>query len=632
MHPILRAWTGLAFGLTAALAAAAPVAPGDVLRFRQQDHRTDSGVVAASAIGRVEIDVLRLRQRSGLPSGYLNVATAQGWVVRNVPVPPVEAYPYSKLSTRFALGVSAGTRLGTLQASVDYSAAPLPGYSGTGQTHAVTPLVVAQGGGEGATVDPPEAPDLSAISFGNLQGGDDVVVQFDHPNIEAAMNQCVPMSVANSLQFLKDTAGLPVPHAHKPGLRESVAPGDDSLVGKIETQMNRSVTNRSTGSYTAFVGGLQGKLKYLAGNGLASRVQVTHWGDLAPNDVSASLGGTTMKSTGKGATVDFDAVMEAMRDGQNCEMDYTWDGGGHAVDLVAIGKTRGQHWVMHSSDVEQSSDSEGAGPAGSQFEYLGKPDASGRVFMSGTGQRVRLVICEKALPPPATVTVVERIDPAGHACCTEPPPQQLTVLRRAGSLSFTGSTGWLPLTGTVDASGSFTASSTTTVAGFPNVRSTFTGTYAEGVYDGTLTIGARGELPQSRPISYRLRVAEADAEPAPAMRANGYRRGVTVGSGDAVRLSVGMRAGRLAGTTVDWWLVAAVGDQLFHYDLAAGWRPGLAPTLTGALVDLPDFAVPTFDGLPAGTYTLYFGVDRRPNGVFDADLAHVEQTTLTVRP
>jgi hypothetical protein len=289
-----RAWAALWVLFAASGASSAPVDTGQGARFYQHDHLIDGGRVDATGIGRLEIDAVRLRQATGLPAGYVNVSTPQGWVVRNLPILAEATYPYAKLATRFALGVSTGTRVQTLDAAVDYSPAPLAAFAGAPVAQGVKPLAVAQAGGGEPTSGPPLPPNLSDISFGNLQGGNDVVVQFDHPNIEAAWNQCVPMSVANSLQFLKDTAGLPVPHAHKAGLRESASAGDDSLVGKIETAMNRPVRDRLDGDYTPFVGGLQGKLRYLAQNGLASRVEVTHWGDLAPNDVSVDAGGTSM--------------------------------------------------------------------------------------------------------------------------------------------------------------------------------------------------------------------------------------------------------------------------------------------------------------------------------------------------
>lgn len=601
------------------------------VRLVQEDHRLPSGTVVRTGIGRIEVDTVRLRQRTGLAAGYLNMATSQGWVVRNLPVMAPEVLPYSKVTSRFTLGVGSGTTVASLPAAIDYGAAPLTAYAGSPVAQAVRQRTTTQSGGGGPTTAPPAPPDLTGISF-DPTGANDVVVQFDHPNIEAANNQCVPMSVANSLQFLKNTTGLSLPHAHKAGLRESAEPGDDSLVGKIETAMNRTVIDRDNGEYTLFADGLAGKLRYLAGNGLASRVAVTHWGSISTSDVSVSVGGTAMRSTFRGRSINFDQVMEAMREGQNCEVDYVWPDGGHAVDLVAIGKTRGRPWIMHSSDVDQASDEEGGGPAGSVFEYLGTPDANGNVALSGSTRRAVMVICEKVLPEPAAVIVDERIDPAGHACCTQPPPGGMTVSRSGDRLTFNGAASWLPMTGTIGADGRYTVESSTTVAGFPNVRTRFTGTLSAGVYSGTISIGASGELPQGQPISYRVRVAEPAVATQPAMRVNGHRQSVAIPGGEMIQMSISMRAGALAGRRGDWWLAAYAGGQWYSYDLAsASWRPGLAATYTGPLVDIPYFALPAVDGLPPGIYDLYFGFDDVGNGTLDPSVVY-EKTSLVVRP
>lgn len=626
--------------LAGAPAAAIVVGPAQGVRLFQQHQVTAAGTFAHTDTGAVEVDAVRLRDAIGLAAGYLNVATASGWVVRNLPIQAEDVLPYAKVSSRFALGVATGTPVTSLAAAIDFAAEPATAFSGALLAQEVSVVTEALSGGGEAGGAPPPPPDLTAISFGTPQAGHDVAVQLDHPNIQAAWNQCVPMSVANSLQYLSNTAGLALPHAHKPGLRPDVSAGDDSLVGQIEQQMGRVVTSRASGQYTGFLDGLKGKLKYLARNGLAERVQVTHWGDVAAGNVTASAGGASMTSTGKGATVDFDAVMAAMREGQNCELDFTWPAGGglaaggHAVDLVAVGKTHGQHWIMHSSDVDQSSDSEGGGPAGSRFEYLGAPDASGRVFMSGTTQRVRLVICEKVLPPPVTVTVVELIDPAGHSCCVTPPPATMTVTRNGAALTLSGAASWLPLAGTVAADGRFDLQGSATVAGFPNVATRFTGTVANGVYDGTIAVGTNGALPTARPISWKVKLAEAVPPTRPAMRVNGYRQDVAIKARDAVKVSISMQAAALAGQPVDWWLVAGTADgQWLHFDLATmSWQPGLAATYTGPLVDIRYWGLPTLGGLPAGSYTFYFGIDTAPNGALDLGSAIYERTVLTVQP
>jgi len=636
-----RASPLLAAGLILCCGAAQPmpVNPGEGVRFQQQDHVLPSGTVPATPIGTVEIDTVRLRQAKGQALGFINVATAAGWVVRNVPVLPEDFYVYSKISVDFDLGVGSGTAVGTLNAAVEYSGNVLSSFSGAMAAHPVQRVTIATGGKGAPPAAPPQPPDLTAISFGMApQPGDDVVVQLDHPNIEAATNQCYPMSVANSLQYLEDTKGLQVPHDHKPGLRPSASTGDTSLVGQVEQAMNRPVTSRLAGSGVNDLPGLQGKLLYLAQNNLGGRVSVTHWGPNIAGDVSMTANGNTVKSTSLGANLNFDTVLDAMREGQNCEAGFSYRtaagaaAGGHMVDLVAAGKTRGQPWIMHSSDINQASDTAGAGPAGSKFDYLGAQTALG-LPVSGTKSTLDVVICEKALPPPATTVVTETIDPAGHLCCVPPPPATVSINGKDGQMTMSGSASWLPMTGTIAANGAFDLRSQRTVAGFANVTSRFTGSAANGVYAGTIVVGEGHQLPTGAPITWRVQLTDPLASQLrPVVRVNGYRRSVGIGTDDAVKVSIAMQAGREAGKPGDWWLVAMAGGAFYSYDLATqAWQPGLTATYTGPLMAIPYFGLPTLAGLPAGSYTFYFGFDALANGSLDIGSTVYDTAVLDVR-
>lgn len=629
-----------AFAALAAPAGAMPVGEAQGVRIQQVDFRLRTIAVPSSSTGLVEIDTIRLRSSTGLASGYLNVSTARGWVVRNVPVAADMSYPYGKLASRFNLGVPNGTRVQTLEAAIDFSPTLLNTFNGPRSPQAVTPRRVTptggSGGGGAGAERAPDPPEFEDIVFGGGPGpGDEFSVQLDHPNAEAAALQCVPMSVANSLQFLANTTDLKLPHEHKPGLSPDVSPGDNSLVGQLEKLMERPVTDRGTGSNTDYGLGLAGKLKYLAQAGLSARVEVTHWtAGGADRDRSATAAnGVTAKSTYKGKP-DLPALLQAAKDGQNCEIDlaYTDREGGHAIELVGMGRTRGNWWIKHASDLEQGSDEEGAGPDGVLFDYL-RQDAAGNVSLGTNGERIFMIVCERVLPPPSTVLILDLTDPRGHSCCVDGPPSAITVIRNGANVTMTGNASWLPLTGTIGVDGRFEVASTATVAGRTNVRSRFTGTFAQGRFDGSLSVGTQGEL-FGVPISWRLQVVDPVVGTVPAMRVNGFRRDVAIRARDAVQPSVSMRAGALAGQAVDWWLVVATADgQLYSFDLASrSWRPGLKATLTAPLADLQPFALPSFNGLPAGQYSFYFGIDTSPNGLLDISSATYERTVLTVRP
>lgn len=615
---------------TALFAQIIPLGPEHGISFHQISYPgLQDGVHTAT--GAVDIDLLRLRQSTGLESGYLNLATATGWAVRNIPIPNEAAFPYARLSRAFRLEVNAGTAITTLQASAQLSRDPLASYNLTSSFSypvAAREIVI---GGVGNTVNTsaplaPTAPTSPTEPTAALPA-DKLVVQLDHPNLEAARNQCMPMSVANSLQYLKNRYGLPVPHEHKAGLR-----GDDTLVGQLDTAMDRPATSRQSGSGTW---GLLGKLKYLARNGLADRVQTSHWGTgdtTEPNNtqVSVTEGNVTARSTGRGA-LNFQQILAALEQGEDCEMVYAWPGGAHAVDLVAAGVDRGKQWLTHASDINQTSDTHGAGPAGFVQEELGADWK-----LNPTGAQVVQVICQKALPAKASVTVIETIDPAGHSCCVEPPPAQWWFDADANTVNASnalGTTAWLPLTGVIGTNGSFTLNSTGSVAGFTGVKSQMTGTLSPNPFIATITVGTQGEL-YGQPIAWRVQVSNALTSPRPAIRINGMRQSYQASPQELRRISLGMHVGNMAGQAGDWWVVATSAQGLFSLDLGtASWKAGLQPTYSGALQSFDYLPLPyeLTNNLPAGNYQFYFGFDPVPNGNLDTATLVWDHIELTQR-
>ncbi|WP_395700024.1 hypothetical protein [Aquabacterium sp.] len=622
------------------------------VRFYQQDFVTATTTQNNIDTGVFEVNVIQLRQSTGLASGYLNVTTSAGWVVRNLAVPPEEVYPYARVAADFDLGVASGTPVTSLGAAVDFSAAPATQFSGgTMVTHSVAPTTVAIGG---ASDEPltgaPDAPKLDPVQY-TSGSASEIIVQFDHPNIEAANNQCAPAAVANSLQYLKNNFGLPVPHAHKAGLRPSVSPGDNSLVGQIEEAMNRQVTDRRHGKGVGN-GALKGKLNYLVRNKLDKLVQVTHMGVNADlqgdtNMRSDTIDGVTMTSVGKGRNLDLDTLYNALREGQNCEMSFSWSGtrpdgtavsGGHAVDLTGGINTLGQRSLGWASDRNQRDDGQGAGFSGFEQAQVTGPDANGQYMLSGRGNRkIKSVICEKFVVPPATVKIIETIDPKGHKCCVQSPPPMLNVTVDKGELTVaaagpTSSAAWLPLKGSI-ANGAFDAGSTAAVAGFAKVSTRFTGSYANGKYSGTISVGDKGEL-YGVPIQFRVEISEAlPSAIRPAMRVNGLRQDLTVAGGELLKPSVSLTAGPYIGQSGDWFVVLGLADgRWLHFDLATmSWQDGIVPTYTGPLFELPYFGLPAVDTLPPGTHSFYFGFDTVPNGQLDFDKVVYERTQVTVK-
>ncbi len=648
----------LALSLTSLLALAPPgamaatVAPGAAIRIYQQDFVAATSTFRSTTTGIFQVDLVRLRKQSGLAAGYVNVMTSKGWVVRNLPVLAESVYPYSRLSADFDLGVASGTALTALNAVVDYSPTATANFTGGSMaSHTVSPMAIRIGGANKVAVGgPPPPPDHTAFPYTSTTQATNIIVQFDHSNVEAAVNQCFPASVANSLQFLKNRYGLPVPHENKPGLRPSVSPGDNSLVGQLDEAMNRTVVDRLNGD--GVEDGLKGKLNYIAKNKLKSQLQVTHMGSLngnegAANVSSEAIDGVTASSTGLGSTINLDTLYKALQEQQNCELVYTWEGvdnegkaftGAHAVDLVGGIQTLGRNSLSWASDRNQRNDEEGSGPAGFEQSNVDGPDANGVYSLSGGNKRkAALVICEKYVPPPLTEKVTETIDPRGHLCCVASPPASVNLAVKGGEVTLSNATNlnvaWLPLKGTVS-NGSFELASTASVAGFSNVTTRFAGTYANGVYSGTISVGNKGEL-FGVPISFRVQITESQrAAIAPAMRINGFRQNARAQVGEMIKPSISMLPGPFNGVNGDWFVVVGLADGRFlHLDLATmSWMDGVVPSYTGALFELPYFGLPEIDTLPAGTHSFYFGFDTVPNGQLDLNSAVYERTVLTVKP
>ena len=131
----------------------------------------------------------------------------------------------------------------------------------------------------------PQAP--NQIVF-NLAGATAKVSQPNVSNLQTAKNQCAPMAVANSLQYLEDRYKIAIPNDHKKGLN-----GDDSLVGQLDKKMKRKAggdtgTDREKGDPVSYKAVLRGKFDYLASNGLSKNLVHKHQGDaLDPGDFTA---------------------------------------------------------------------------------------------------------------------------------------------------------------------------------------------------------------------------------------------------------------------------------------------------------------------------------------------------------
>lgn len=611
----------------------------------------------------LQANLISLRSVAGIDSGYINMVLAGDWVVRNMPVMPESDYPYSLLSTEFDLGVNEGTDIESITAVVLYSDdVKLSAPSTTSATFSVGSRVRSNGGldvnarGARGSTTPPV---LNDVIFGDPTNTR-AIFQLDHPNIQAASNQCYPMGVANSLQFLANTTDLSLPHSHVQGLK-----GDNSLVGQLDTHMNRVVTNRTNGAPVGDIAGLQGKMNYLLANGLEDRIQTRHWGRFAGNTpVSVSLNGKTATSTNMGLAVSFDMVVTALEGGENCEAGYTHSTGGHVVDIVAAGFTNGQPWMIEASDDDQTSDTKGTGAEGFVFSNLVDTDNDGDFNMNGTSQELDLVICQKyvpptvptgiSLPPPETefvipsmdLSLLEEVDLGGHSPFVGALPSQVSANFFNNTLIIDangGAPSYFPLELELDPNGGLSGSNNATVAGFPNISNLFVGEIGDDSLIIDITNGAAGGLPGGQPLQRSFELVpspsgfpwafqDAPPETSTSIRINGFRDDQILDPGDPFSIGLGLNPGPGLDSG-ELWLAVQTGDLILSFDLESGdWIEGLHPLASGplgAVGNQPIFTLPN-GGLPPGDYTLHFGVDEIINNNLDMDSLILDSVNVTL--
>ena len=104
--------------------------------------------------------------------------------------------------------------------------------------------------------------------------------------------------------------------------------------------------------------------------------------------------------------------------------------------------------------------------------------------------------------------------------------------------------------------------------------------------------------------------------PVPDIKVNGQDGPVTVSSGDAISVTVGLAAGSRVGQKADWWVAAKASALEFYSYVYAmgGWIGELTPCVQMDLINLSP-AVGVFSGtLPVGGYDFYFAVDSNADG------------------
>jgi len=130
---------------------------------------------------------------------------------------------------------------------------------------------------------------------------------------------------------------------------------------------------------------------------------------------------------------------------------------------------------------------------------------------------------------------------------------------------------------------------------------------------------------------FSLCSSKAEAVSSVTIAANGSGGPVSLAATSSLSVAISLTAGAEAGEEADWWVAASTPMGWYHFSADTGsWAPGLVCSYQGPLFDLGGFPALTMSGLPAGSYTFYFGVDMEPNRELDMDSAEYDAVQVTV--
>ena len=119
-------------------------------------------------------------------------------------------------------------------------------------------------------------------------------------------------------------------------------------------------------------------------------------------------------------------------------------------------------------------------------------------------------------------------------------------------------------------------------------------------------------------------------EPIPDIKVNGSDGPIILNQSDSLTVTVTLDNNDITDNG-DWWLVVQTPFGLYFYTFY-GWRPYPVPVHKGPLFYLESYEVFSMpvSGLPAGTYTLYFGVDTVMDGDVTWDSLYYDNVVVNV--
>ena len=381
------------------------VSPHPGVSFSQVDYMFAAIDGPDSRTGRLEVNMdIFMAEESPSTEGYLNVQTDVGWVVQNLWLDLTDGVPF--VSTYFQIGTTTGDDISSLSAYVNLSPTPIvTAADGIRAQYLVMPWIWnAEGAGDLSTTVIPDPPPVDYYIF-EPTGAHTVLSQPNTSNIQTATNQCFPMSIANSLQYLEDRFGLPVPHDHKKGLD-----GDNSLVGQLDDACNRNPASRTNGPGVWFQPMVNGKFKYLNDNNLDGKIVHRHQGagyggagnEIPPGDYTSN--GITSKDESVGGKVTHAWICEQIANGEDVEIVFSYDDaagnptGGHAVRVFECGTTFGVPWIGYVHDGNQTGQGDTGDTLGLETprEFMFDSDGDGHPNIGSANREIRFAFSESA--------------------------------------------------------------------------------------------------------------------------------------------------------------------------------------------------------------------------------------------
>ena len=301
--------------------------------------------------GHLKINIEELTSHFEMNQGYLNIYSDDGWIIPNMFIDRNEYV--EEISTYLRL--SQNEKLQEFSAYVDFLESPAREFKDGPRVFYNVSKIIYNADGLG-----PERRSLVSLPPAVYEFIPELITwDFTKPllegeNVDAAWNQCAPMGVANSLQYLENSyASITVPHVHKLG-----QDGDNSLVGQLDAAMARTVSSRISGSGCNCPQILEGKFEYLDDNGLAVKVVNKHQGygyfGMPAGDYTAH-GITSKDESASGGIVTFDWIYEQLQNCEDVEVGIKWGGGGgHMVRIYGCGRTNGKPYLRFAHDRTQA--------------------------------------------------------------------------------------------------------------------------------------------------------------------------------------------------------------------------------------------------------------------------------------